>query len=99
LELDASEWLRQYVGDHARGWDPLEHELIAVNAVEDVEVTNAHVLAATCWYSFGEELKGRHTVDVERCREALPCPQKAEAGAVEVDEERCFKEAVELRLA
>jgi hypothetical protein len=36
---------------------------------------------------------------MKRYREALTCAEKAEAGAVEVNEECCLEEAVELGLA
>jgi hypothetical protein len=49
--------------------------MITIDAVEDVEVAHAHVLAAACRDAHGEELKGEHAVDMKRCREALTLRQ------------------------
>ena len=98
-ELHASEWLRHDVRDHAGGGHPLKHDVVPIDAVEDVEVPNTDVLAAARWDPLGEKLESRHAVDEQRGWTSLCRAQEAKTRAVEVDEESRLEEAVELCLA
>ncbi len=85
-ELHASEWLRHDVRDHAGGRNPLKHDVVPIDAVKDVQVSDSDMLAAARRDPFGYKLYSRHAVDVERSRASLCGAQEAKTCAIEVDE-------------